>query len=83
MGVLLVYLLIATGVGILLSRVSRLAVRNIGLVMLVMGIFPWVSTPLLIRDRGMEGSGMMGTLIFIFVGVPGIIWTLIGVFGND
>ena len=49
-----------------------------GLIMLVVGGAPWVYTPLIIRDRGMEGSGMLGTIIFIAVGLPGLLLTLLG-----
>ena len=46
-----------------------------GLSMLVVGGAPWLYTPLLIRDRGLEGSGMLGTIIFITVGLPGLLLT--------
>ena len=49
-----------------------------GILMLVVGAVPWVYTPLIIRDGGMEGSGMLGTLIFIAVGLPGLLVTLLG-----
>jgi hypothetical protein len=56
--------------------------RNIlitGLIMLVIGAFPWLYTPWLMGTRGGdEGSGMMGTLIFLFVGVPGLLLTIFG-----
>ncbi len=58
-----------------------ISVQNIlfsGLLMLVVGGFPWAYTPLIIGDGGMEGSGMLGTLIFIFIGIPGILATTIG-----
>ncbi|MDI6783973.1 MAG: hypothetical protein QME64_07765 [bacterium] len=58
--------------------------RNIlltGLVMLVIGAFPWFYTPWLMGTRGGdEGSGMMGTLIFLLVGIPGLLLTIIGLF---
>jgi hypothetical protein len=56
--------------------------RNIlitGLIMLVIGAFPWIYTPLLMGARkGSEGPGMLGTLIFLFVGIPGLIFTIFG-----
>ena len=58
--------------------VSRRTVLVSGLLMLVTGGFPWAYTALIIRDRGMEGSGMLGTLIFITVGIPGILATVLG-----
>ncbi len=54
-----------------------------GLLMLLLGVFPWAYTPLIIRDRGMEGSGMLGMLIFLFVGIPGLILTIIGFIIRD
>jgi hypothetical protein len=56
--------------------------RNIlitGLIMLVIGAFPWLYTPWLMGTRGGdEGSGMMGTMIFLFVGIPGLLLTILG-----
>ena len=49
-----------------------------GLLMLVVGIFPWIYTPYFFNGRSNEGSGMMGTLIFLMVGIPGIILTILG-----
>ena len=57
---------------------SSRTVLYTGLVMLAIGGFPWLYTGLLIRDRGGEGSGMLGTLLFILVGIPGLILTLVG-----
>ena len=45
-----------------------------GLAMLALGAFPWFYT-----GSG-EGGGMMGTLLFLSLGVPGIIATLVGLF---
>lgn len=50
---------------------SRSTVRWCGFVLLLFGGFPWFYTPLIIPDRGMEGSGMLGTILFIIVGIPG------------
>ena len=50
----------------------------IGLILLAVGGFPWLYTPLFFGDRPPttnEGSGMLGTLIFLFVGLPGLLMT--------
>jgi len=49
-----------------------------GLLMVLLGAYPWFYTPLLIRDGGMEGSGMLGTFLFVFLGIPGVVFTIIG-----
>ena len=45
--------------------------------------FPWAYTPLFFRYQGIydngQGSGMLGTLIFLVLGLPGLAVTLIGV----
>jgi hypothetical protein len=52
-----------------------------GLLMMLVGGFPWIYTPWLMGDRpGGEAAGMMGTLIFIFVGFPGLMLALISFF---
>jgi hypothetical protein len=52
-----------------------------GLLMLAVGAYPWIYTDLLIGDRpGNEGAGMLGTLLFISVGVPGLFITILGAF---
>ena len=52
---------------------SRRNVLYTGLLMLLLGACPWVYTDLLIGDRpGNEGAGMLGMLLFLFVGVPGL-----------
>jgi hypothetical protein len=73
---------------LILGDVAPRAVLVIGLVLLAVGGFPWFYTPWLMGTRGGdEGSGMLGTIIFIFVGLPGLIATLVGlfytVFGRD
>ena len=40
-------------------------------------------TPLIIRDCGMEGSGLLGTLLFLFLGLPGLATTVVGLFVRD
>lgn len=43
-----------------------------GVVMLALGAFPWIYT-----GSG-EGGGMLGTLLFLSLGIPGIVFTLVG-----
>ena len=52
----------------------------VGLLFVAVGCFPWVYTPELTGDRrpGGEGAGLMGTIIFLFVGIPGLLLTLAG-----
>lgn len=54
----------------------------LGVLMLAVGGCPWIYTPYLMDDRpGGEGAGMMGTAIFIVVGLPGLVVALIGLVG--
>ncbi len=62
---------------------SRALFLQVGLIMLILGGFPWIYTPLIIRDGGMEGSGMLGLIIFIFLGLPGLIVTVLGLLMRD
>jgi hypothetical protein len=62
---------------------SRGFFLQVGLIMLILGGFPWIYTPLIIRDGGMEGSGMLGTIIFILVGLPGLIVTVLSLLMRD
>lgn len=58
---------------------SSRSVLITGLIMLAIGVFPWFYTPLLTGDRaGGESAGMLGTLICLLVGLPGLILTIIG-----
>jgi hypothetical protein len=58
----------------------RGVVLVIGLLMLAAGADPWLYTPALMHDRpGGAAAGMIGTLIFLFVGIPGVVITTIGV----
>lgn len=58
---------------------SSWTVLSTGLIMLAVGAFPWVYTPMLTGDRpGGESAGMLGTIICLLVGVPGLILTVIG-----
>jgi hypothetical protein len=45
-----------------------------GLVLLALGAFPWIYT------GSDEGGGMLGTLLFLSLGIPGVIVTLVGLF---
>ena len=58
---------------------SSWTVLATGLIMLTVGAFPWVYTPMLTSDRpGGESAGMLGTIICLLVGVPGLILTVVG-----
>lgn len=50
---------------------------RIGYVMLAIGGFPWLYTWLLVGGRpSNEAAGMLGTIIFIIVGLPGMVLVL-------
>ena len=77
-------LLFACGCVLLLSRRTlprpttsvRPAMLTIGLLMLLIGGFPWVYTPHLIcGNPGNQGAGMLGTLLFVAIGLPGAVVT--------
>lgn len=52
----------------------------VGLPMLVIGATSWFYTPLIIGGSpNNEGVGMLGTLIFIFIGIPGGITLLMSI----
>ena len=54
-------------------------VLTLGVLMLAAGGFPWIYTPYLTGDRpGGEAAGMIGTIIFLLVGLPGLVLTVIG-----
>jgi len=57
----------------------------IGTTMIVFGLCPWwwlsIATWLSGGRPGNEGEGMFGFLIFLFVGLPGLVLTLIGLLG--
>lgn len=58
---------------------TRRTVLVVGIVALAIGGFPWAYTPLLVHGSpGNEGAGMLGTLLFILIGLPGLLMTLIG-----
>jgi hypothetical protein len=71
-------ILVTGGVLILGQALSR-SILIVGIVLLIVGGFPWIYTPYLMGTRGGdEGSGMFGTIIFILVGLPGLLMTIIG-----
>ena len=47
--------------------------------MLLIGGFPWAYTPFFFGPDGEEAWGMLGTIIFLLVGLPGVAVTGIGV----
>jgi hypothetical protein len=53
-------------------------VVRLGLLMLLAGGFPWLYTPLFTGGKSNQASGMIGTLIFMLVGLPGLVVTAIG-----
>ena len=58
---------------------TRRTVLVVGIVALVIGGFPWAYTPLFVGGSpGNEGAGMLGTLLFILIGLPGLLMTLLG-----
>ena len=61
------------------STFSKKTLLFAGVLMLVLGACRWSYTGFLTGGRpGNESSGMLGTLIFIFAGIPGFILTLVG-----
>ncbi|WP_345989629.1 hypothetical protein WCX18_03535 [Sulfurimonas sp. HSL1-2] len=65
------------GMGWLKGRGFARTLLSIGIAMLAVGGFPWVYTDLLVGGRpGNEASGMLGTILFILVGVPGLVVTV-------
>jgi len=54
------------------------AVTGVGLVMLLVGGFPWLYTPLFFGGESNSSSGMLGTIIWLFIGLPGLIIAAIG-----
>jgi hypothetical protein len=53
-------------------------VVGVGLLMLVAGGCPWLYTPLLTGGESNQASGMLGTVIFVLVGLPGLAVAAIG-----
>ncbi|MBI4528948.1 MAG: hypothetical protein HY695_34555 [Deltaproteobacteria bacterium] len=54
----------------------------LGVLMVVLGAIPWIYTPYLTGDRpGGEAAGMLGTILFITVGLPGLFVTVIAIRG--
>lgn len=50
---------------------------GVGLLLLLVGGCPWTYTPLFTGGSN-SSSGMMGTLIFIVIGLPGLALTAVG-----
>ena len=52
----------------------------LGIVLVVIGAYPWMYTSHIVGGQpGNEAAGMLGTIIFILIGIPGIVLTLIAV----
>lgn len=50
-----------------------------GLVCVVLGGFPWIYTPLLTgRRAGSAASTLLGALIFLVMGLPGVVLAVVG-----
>jgi hypothetical protein len=62
------------------SNALPMAVLATGCLMLLLGIFPWFYTHYLTGGRpGEESAGMLGILIFMLVGLPGLALVLTAV----
>lgn len=78
---LTLYGLVASTRGLLFDTplVSKRTILYTALLMLLVGGFPWAYTGWIVGGRpGNEGAGMLGTLLFLFVGVPGFTLTVAG-----
>jgi hypothetical protein len=53
-------------------------VLKIGLILLLVGGYPWIYTPFSFGHDNEEAWGMLGTIIFLLVGMPGVAVTAIG-----
>ena len=53
-------------------------VTGVGILLLLIGGCPWTYTPYLVNGKADSASGMIGTIIFLMIGVPGVIITLVG-----
>ena len=79
--VLTLYGLAASARGLLFDTplLSKRTTLYTAFLMLLVGAFPWAYTGWIVGGRpGNEGAGMLGTLIFLFVGVPGLILAVAG-----
>jgi hypothetical protein len=62
------------------ARAWRIAVLVAGLLLLAIGVDPWLYTPALMHDRpNSESAGMTGFIIFLFVGLPGLLCVGVGI----
>jgi hypothetical protein len=80
LAVLLGPILLAAGAASLASRrkvIRSKVVAVVGLLLLLIGGCPWVYTPLFYGGEN-SSSGMMGTMIFLLVGLPGLTVAIIG-----
>ena len=58
---------------------SRHVILGTGLVLVAVGGFPWAYTPMLTEDQpGGEAAIVTGTFVFVLVGLPGILLTIVG-----
>ena len=57
---------------------SARRVTGLGLVMLLLGGCPWLYTPLFTGGESNSSSGLLGTVIFLLIGLPGLAVTAIG-----
>jgi hypothetical protein len=79
--VLTLYGLVASARGLLFDTplFSKRTIIYTALLMLLVGVFPWAYTGRIVGGSpGNEGAGMLGTLIFLFVGVPGFTLAVVG-----
>jgi hypothetical protein len=60
------------------ERATAGKVVGIGLLMLLAGGCPWLYTPLFTRGVSNQASGMLGTVIFLLVSLPGLAVTGVG-----
>ena len=74
--------IVALGAIVFLCGLSLSFIRatlTVGLLMLVVGGFPGVYTHYLTGGRpGNEGAGLMVSIIYIIIGLPGVLITLVG-----
>lgn len=57
---------------------SARRVTGLGLLMLLIGGCPWLYTPFLFNGVSDTSSGLLGTIIFLLIGFPGLAVTAVG-----